>query len=152
MKEYIKKIILLITLCVVTLVALVVALKINYNKNKDKLSKSKIGNYLTEIKYEEISTHVVEQPNSVIYVLNSSEEETINFDKIFIPVIKKYNLENDIIYINLNNAKILDPVYQNAPEFVFYESGNMSEMVDLASVTSSDDIIKLLKERGVISD
>ena len=152
MKEQTKKIILLVVICVVTLGVLIVALKLHENKQNDLLSKSDISNYLTEINYEEIANHVVEQPSTIIYVSNSSEESTNNFDEIFIPVIKKYNLENDVIYININNETIIDPVYQYAPELVFYQQGEISDIIDCTTLKTSNDVIKELEERSVIGD
>lgn len=152
MKEQTKKVILLVVICVVTLGVLIVALKLHENKQNDLLSKSDISNYLTEINYEEIANHVVEQPSTIIYVSNSSEESTNNFDEIFIPVIKKYNLENDVIYININNGTIIDPVYQYAPELVFYEQGEISDIIDCTTLKTSNDVIKELEERSVIGD
>lgn len=152
MKEKTKKIILLVTICVITLAVLIIALKIHENKEDNMLSQSEVKNYLTEIKYEEIQNHVVEQPSIVIYVSNSSEDTTRNFDKIFVPVIKKYNLENEIIYININDTTIVDPLYQNAPELIFYKDGEVSDMLDVSTFKSSNDVITALKERSVISD
>lgn len=152
MKEYTKKVILLVVICVITLAVLVVALKIHENKEKDKLSTSEIDSFLTEIKYEEIATHVIEQPSIIIYVSNSSDKTTKDFDKIFIPIIKKYNLENEIIYININETTIVDPIYQYSPELVFYHDGEISDIIDCTTLKSNKDIIKELKERSVISD
>lgn len=152
MKEQTKKIILLIAICIVTIGILVVALKLNVNMEENLLSESKIKGYLTEINYEEISTHVIEQPKSIIYVSNSSDIKSKNFEKIFKTVIKKYNLENDIIYININNKTIVDPIYQNAPELIFYKDGKIYDMIDCSTLSNKDKIIRALKERSVISD
>lgn len=152
MKEYTKKVILLVSICIVTIAILIIALKLHENKEADMLSQSEIKNYLTEIKYEEIQNHVIEQPSTIIYVSNSSEESTRNFDNIFIPVIKKYNLENEIIYININETTIVDPLYQNAPELIFYSEGEVSDIIDATTLEKSEDIINVLKERSVISD
>ena len=152
MKEQTKKMILLITICIVTIGILVVALKLNYNREENLLSESKIKDYLTEIKYDEISNHVIEQPSSIIYVSNSSEDDTKNFEKIFIPVVKKYNLENEIIYININGITVVDPFYQSAPELVFYTNGEVSDVIDVSTLKTKDDVINVLKERSVIDD
>ena len=74
MKEKTKKTILLIAICLVTLMVLFIALKLNENRKQNLLSTSGMKGYLTEIRYEEIATHVVEQPNTIIYVSNSSDE------------------------------------------------------------------------------
>lgn len=152
MKEKTKKTILLIAICLVTLMVLFIALKLNENRKQDLLSTSGMKGYLTEIKYEEIATHVVEQPNTIIYVSNSSDDSLYTFEKEFKTVIKKYNLENEIIYININDSVIVDPIYQNAPELVFYKDGQISDMIDCTTLKSSDEIINVLKERSVISD
>lgn len=152
MKEQTKKNILLVFICVITLAVLFICLKINYNKINNDLSLSSMKGYLTEINYEEISTHVIEQPKSIIYVSNSSDIKSKNFEKIFKTVIKKYNLENDIIYININNKTIVDPIYQNAPELIFYKDGKIYDMIDCSTLSSKDKVINVLKERSVISD
>lgn len=152
MKEQTKKNILLVFICIITLAILFISLKINYNRINNDLSDSNIKGYLTEINYEEISTHVIEQPKSIIYVSNSSDIKSKNFEKIFKNIIKKYNLENDIIYININNKTIVDPIYQNAPELIFYKDGKIYDMIDCSTLKTKNDIIKVLKERSVISD
>ncbi len=152
MKEETKRKILLAVICIITLVVLVVALKLNENRKEDELSTSKISNYLTEINYNEISTHVIEQPRAIIYVSNSSEDETKKFDEIFIPVIKKYNLENEIIYININETTLADPIYQYAPKLVFYKNGEVSDVINVSTLKDKNEVIKLLKERSVIND
>ena len=152
MKEKTKKTILLIAICLVTLMVLFIALKLNENRKQNLLSTSGMKGYLTEIRYEEIATHVVEQPNTIIYVSNSSDDSLYTFEKKFKTVIKKYNLENEIIYININDSVIVDPIYQNAPELVFYKDGQISDMIDCTTLKSSDEIINVLKERSVISD
>lgn len=152
MKEQTKKVILLIIICVFTIGVLFVALKLNSKRQKELLKASQIGNYLSEIHYEEIATHVVEQPNAIIYVANSSNKKANDFENKFRLVVKKYNLENEIIYINLNETTIVDPVYQYAPELVFYKDGEVADIIDCTTLKNSNAIIKALKERGVISD
>ena len=152
MKEKTKKLILLVAICFATLAVLFIAIKLNENRKNDALSISGIKGYLTEIKYDEISTHVIEQPNTIVYVSNSSDDNSIEFEKIFKTVIKKYNLENEIIYININDVVIIDPIYQYAPQLVFYEGGEIYDIIDCKTLKSTDKIIKELKERSVISD
>ena len=152
MKEQTKKVVLLVAICVVTLVVLIVVLKLHENKENNLLASSDISNYLTEINYDEIENHVIEQPSAIIYVSNSSEKSTKDFDKIFIPVIKEYNLENQIIYININETTLADPFYQNAPELVFYKDGEVSDVLDVSTLKTSDEIKKILTERSVIGD
>ena len=152
MKEQTKKNILLVFICIITLAILFISLKINYNKINNDLSLSSMKGYLTEINYEEISTHVIEQPKSIMYVSNSSDIKSKNFEKIFKGVIKEYNLENDITYININDKTIVDPIYQNAPELIFYKDGKIYDMIDCSTLSSKNKVVNVLKERSVISD
>lgn len=152
MKEKTKNKILLIFICTITLIVLIISLKIHKNMQNNINSTSTIDKYLTEIKYEEISPHVVEQPNVIVYVSNSSDNSSVKFERYFSDVIRKYNLENDIIYININNVTIVDPIYQYAPELVFYKDGNISDIIDCNTLKNKKSIIKELKERGFIND
>lgn len=152
MKENTKKKILFILLCFITLSILFIILRLNSNRKIELLSNSVIKGYLSEIKYEEIESFVKEQPNTVIYISNSSEDDSINFEKSLKKVVKKYNLENEIIYININETTIVDPIYQNAPLLVFYKSGEITDMVDCNTLNNEKNIIDVLKERSVIND
>ena len=57
-----------------------------------------------------------------------------------------------IIYININGITVVDPFYQSAPELVFYTNGEVSDVIDVSTLKTKDDIIKVLKERSVIND
>lgn len=152
MKEKNKKMILLIIICISTLGILFGALKINEARNNEMLSKSVVSNYLHEIKYDSLMDHIVEEPNTIVYVSNSSDKESIKFEKKFKKVIKKYNLESEIVFININNTYIVDPIYQNAPNLVFYKKGHVNDIVDCSNLTSKKSIIKIFEERGIIND
>ena len=152
MKENTKKIILYIALCFVTLFIIFVVIRIHHNRIDNRLSNSVVSSYLTEIKYEEIKTHIIEEPSSIIYVSNSSSKESIRFENMLKNVIKKYNLENYIVYININNVTVIDPLYQEAPEFIFYKDGEVSDIIDCKVLKDQNSIINIFKERSVIGD
>lgn len=152
MKEETKRKILLLFICAVTLIILYSAVRISDKRKEELLLSTSISEHLTEVKYNMINDYVVEEPNAIIYVSNSSEKKTKNFEKIFIPVIKKYNLENSIVFINIYEANIEDQFYQNAPELVFYKDSEVTDVVDASTLSTKKDIINILKERSVISD
>lgn len=152
MKERAKRFILLIAICIFTLILLFIALKLNEKRKEDILSVSNIDGYLTEINYDELSTHVIEQPNTIIYISNSSDDVSRKFEKVLKKVIKKYNLENEMIYININNTNIIDPVYSHAPSFVFYNKGQIEDIINCSDFNKVEQIIKVLEERSVIND
>ncbi len=152
MKEETKKQILVIIICLLTMFLVVIALMLNARRNDNIAANSMIDGYLSEIKYEEITNHVVEKPDAVIYVTNSADEKSKKFDKMFQKVIKKNNLENEIVYVNVNDANIIDPIYTTAPELVFYSEGAISDIIDATTLKNDKEITKALKERSVIVD
>ena len=152
MKNETKKKILLAIICVFTLAILFVAIKINENKKNNDLSTSLVQGYLDEVTYQDIAAYVIEQPNAIIYISNSSDDNSREFEKIFIPVIKKYNLENKITYININNVNIDNLLYQNAPQFIFYSDSVVNDVVDVSTLSNKKDVENLFIERSVIGD
>ena len=152
MNQKTRNIILFIMLCLATFFINFMVIKLNQKRLNNILSQSDIKNYLAEITYEGISNKVIEEPNSVIYVSNSSLDESLKFEKIFIPLIKKYNLENYITYININELSITDPFYQNAPELIFYSQSSVSDVIDCNVIKSKKQLEKELRQRGIIND
>lgn len=152
MKEKNKKLILYIIICFLTIFSLYICLKINKNRIIEETLSSSIKDYLTEIKYEEISNHITENPNEIIYISNSSEKSSLEFEENLIPIIKRYNLENTMIFININNTNLQDPFYQNAPQLIFYKNNEVSDLIDCSILKDKKQILAVLKERGYIND
>lgn len=148
----IKNIILLVIICLSTILILYGVLKLNEIRNNEMLSKSIVSDYLHEIKYDSLTEYMIEEPNTIIYISNSSEKESIKFEKKFKKVIKKYNLENAIVFININNTYIADPIYQIAPNLIFYKNGELSDIVDCRNLKTKKDIINIFEEREIIND
>ena len=139
-------------ICVLTIFILFIAIKINSNRINNLSNVSYIGNYLQEIKYKDLDNFIVENPDVVIYVSNSSDNDSISFEKRLVKVIRKYNLENNIYYININDTNIVDPIYENDLELVFYSDFKMSEIVDCNTLDTQNKLITALKERGLVND
>lgn len=152
MKEKTKKLILYILLCTVTIVGVYSAIKLNENRIYNDTKTSYISSTLLEIKYEDLNSYLLETTNSIIYVSNSSSDKSIKFEKIFNKVIEDYELENNIVFININDTNIVDPLYQNAPQLLFYKSNEVFDMIDCNTLKDRKDIIKALEERSVIDD
>ena len=118
-----------------------------FDCNLDSVTK-----YLSEIKYDDLKEALVEIPDLVIYISNSGDEESRKYEKIFSKVIKKYNLENQIIFININNLSIDNPLFSKAPVLLFYKNSEVSDVVDCTLFKNQKSIVKALKERGIIND
>ena len=67
-------------------------------------------------------------------------------------MVKNYNLESNIVYININNASIIDPIYESAPVLVFYKDGVVSDVISCETLSKYNDIVNIFKERGFIGD
>ena len=152
MKEKTKKLILYILLCTVSLSAIYSSIKLNENRIYNDNKQSYISNTLLGIKYEDLNNYLMETTNGIIYVSNSSSEDSLKFEKKFNKVIEEYELENDIVFININDTNIVDPLYQNAPQLLFYKSNEVIDMIDCKTLKNKKDILKVLKERSVIDD
>lgn len=152
MKEKNKKLIIYILMCIFTLVILFFVLKIGMNKKNYDMKISYIDKYLTEVKYDDLKINLLENPKTIIYVSDSSLKETRKFEKLFKNVIKKYNLENDIYYINIYNSKISSKTYKNAPEIIFYKETEIIDIIDCNLLEEEEDIINIFIERDVIND
>ena len=139
-------------ICVLTIFILFIAIKINSNRINNLSNVSYIGNYLQEIKYKDLDNFIVENPDVVIYVSNSSDNDSISFEKRLVKVIRKYNLENNIYFINITDTNIVDPIYENDLELVFYSDFKMSEIVDCNTLDTQNKLITALKERGLVND
>lgn len=59
---------------------------------------------LSEITYEELDHYIMENPNSTIYMCTASSQNCRNFENDFIKLIKKKDLQDDIIYLNLSGV------------------------------------------------
>lgn len=150
MKDKTRNTILYIIICVITLLLLVITLKLNRDRINENLSKANISDYISGIRYDEISNYVTEQPAVVLYVTNGNKNES--FERMLIRAVKKHNLENEILYIDINNQNINDPIFENNPEFVIYKDGIITDIIDCRLYNNSNEIIKSLIERGIIND
>ncbi len=59
-----------------------------------------------EITVDEIDHFILENPDSTIYMCTAAEDKCRLFEKDFKKLIKKNNLQDKIIYLNLSNADV----------------------------------------------
>ncbi len=65
-----------------------------------------IGDTLTEISKEELEHYVIDSPTAIIYMCTSNELRCRNFEKDFKKVIRRDDLKDQIVYINLSGVEI----------------------------------------------
>lgn len=80
---------------------------------------------LSEITSEELDHYVQENPNCTVYMCTASNTKCRNFEEDFIKLIKKKDLQEKIVYLNLSNA--------NQDEFVKKFNDNYKYKVELTS-------------------
>lgn len=101
-----------------------------------------IRGVLSEITTEELEHYILENPNCNIYMCTSSDTRCRSFEESFIKLIKKKNLQEDIVYLNLSNAnqeeflKTFNDKYKyktkltsNYPAIVMFEEAQVSNIL-----------------------
>ena len=75
-----------------------------YNEEQKKIPVIR-GTLTSEITEVDVEPFIVENPTTVLYMCTSSSEKCRNFEKDFKKLIKKYELQDSIIYLNLSNIE-----------------------------------------------
>lgn len=99
-----KNYIILTIILILTLTLTLYFYKWYQTYEKDMLNYPIISEHLFKINYNEINEYITENPSSAIYVSKLGSEEIRNFEKNLIPIINKYQLKNNILYLNVDNS------------------------------------------------
>lgn len=129
---------------------------------KSENSVSVLNGYLSIINYNEIDDYLVENKNAVIYISSSGTAEVKDFEKKFINIINKYDLNNNILFLDLssededsqlfNNIKLKYRI-KNLPSFIVFKNGAIYDIYDIkVNNYSIDKVIHYLIEVGVVDD
>ncbi len=85
--------------------------------NEVKVGIPIISNTLQEVKYDNLSSLVTERDFVIIYTCTTSEKACRSFENKFIDYIKKENLNDTIIYLNIgynsDEKNVLSKLYKN---------------------------------------
>lgn len=98
--------------------------------------------YSYEIKENELTPFIVDNPNSTIVVCTDGTSGCDKFNKRMNKIINKYALQEKIVYLNSDS-------YKNLPVLLMYEDGALKETISL-NEKSDKEIISILKEENVI--
>ena len=96
-----------------------------------------IRGYLSEISTQELDNFILENPTTTLYLCTSSADVCRNYEKKFIKIINKEEL-NDIVYLNIKEeeAETFPEVFNNKynfkvalkskyPAFIAFEEGKV---------------------------
>jgi hypothetical protein len=165
MKKY-KHYIVLISIFAITIIGCAYALKWHAVYKENKLNAAVIADYIHELKQEEFSNYISDNPFAVIYFGIPSDSNCRTFEGEFKEYIVKNNLRETIVYVNVDNlagtdfANKFDAKYntnsfrQNGknlyqiPAIAVY---NHTALVDFISNSNLkiDEVKKLLKKYNI---
>ncbi len=121
-----------------------------------------IRGVLSEITSEELDHYVQENPNCTVYMCTASDQKCRDFEEDFSKLIKKKDLQEKIVYLNLSNVdqdefiKSFNDKYKykveltsNYPAIIMFEETNISTMLqeidDELTITRAKQFIELNK-------
>ena len=98
-KNYIK----FSLICIITLLAVFYANTWYKNYQINKLNNTYIKDKINAINYDELDTYLIENPNLIVYVGENNNQECYEFEKYLYKIIKKNDLIDDTIFLDLSN-------------------------------------------------
>lgn len=159
-KNYVK-------LALIFIVTLIVVFYANtwYKTYKiDRLNTPYIKDKINAINYEELNTYLVENPNLIIYIGKSDDQNCYDFEKDLYKVLKKNNLIEESIFLDLSsnyNDTILKEIQKkyydnnltiemsNVPVLLIMQDGKIKDILISSGEDdkiTSDKIVQFLEE------
>lgn len=147
--------IILAVITVVVIFACVYSIRLYKIHKENDLNIAILSEYLNEIKINELSDYLVENPDVFIYVCFSDSQKCRDFELEFRDYIVQYNLREHILYLNLKTIKdeykdtyedkikeyLQELNLENIPAILTYYNGKLSKVTP---VIIPDDILKIL--------
>ena len=136
------------------------AIKIYHLQKKDQLNSSILGQYLNEIKINELNDYILENEYVILYICSSEIEKCRNFENNIENYIQKLNLRENMLYLNIKTVKneyknnylskiktyINDFDEEKIPQIVVYSQSNK---VETKKIETFDDIKQILDKYEV---
>lgn len=136
-----------------------------YNSFKESdVNTSLMDNYIKLINYTEIKDYVTENRDVVIYSSVLKDKKIRNFEKNFRHVINKYELEDQIVYLNLTDLTLeervdLSNTYNldgktivDVPCLLIFKDGNLIDIYALKDNYNVDNLVTYLQKKEVINN
>ena len=161
MKEIPKKNYFILAIIVVLTILLVFYLKSWYEATTlSNLPRTIMADSLPEVKIEEFDNFIQENPNIVIYISSSTENQG-DFDKKIYQYISKNNLKQNFVYMNkdevtIEQLKDLQEKYasdlikkqdiSNIPNFYLIHEGQIVDYYNTNGQVDYNEAVKFLEE------
>ncbi|MBR4261735.1 MAG: hypothetical protein IKQ35_00030 [Bacilli bacterium] len=140
----IKNYIILLAICVITIV-IAFGIRQRYLAYQEyELSKSVLKDKINEVSSEELTSYIYAHPDAILYVQVNEDSNSRSVGKKLYKVLKKRNLLNDSVYINLGNVSNKKEFYEefnntytkgtefklnNYPALIIFDEGKIRDMV-----------------------
>ncbi len=153
---------------VIFTITLTLILRNWYNLNKNLNQKNTImSKFLVSVNEEEFSNYIMENNNVLIYLASSKNDSLEDFELEFKNMLIKYNLQEQIIFIDLsqvdnaffskltenyfsNNLKNIE--LSNFDNILIMENGKINAILYTKPTKMNiDDVDKFFYDRGVIA-
>lgn len=129
-----------------------------YQKTNASIKKEPmITTVLSEVKKNEFSNYLVENPNVILYVLKDIEEEE---QQVVKEVVTEYNLRDSFVFLQLESEEkeAFEKDYLNEMNFsypnlfVFEEGHFVTSFQDSYTLFTKENLVSFLKKEGVLSE
>jgi len=137
-----------------------------YNASKEYYQNNSIlSEYLSELKSDEISSYLIDNPEVVIYYASAKDSSIKDFEKEFKKLIEDMEIKDDIIYIdsskteNINFVIQLNKVSDNkiesvvVPNLIYIKDSKVNQILNFdESTINKRDVRNFLIKCGVITN
>ena len=124
-------------------------------KNNDNI----LNGFIKEIKTQEIDNYIIENPNFIIY-LGYKNNDNKSFEKKFKKLVTKYDLQKDIVFIDINQFndedfnefcnKYVGKLLNKDSSLIIIDNQKVIDVLDITKENSDIELVKMfLKKNGV---
>lgn len=124
-------------------------------KNNDNI----LNGFIKEIKTQEIDNYIIENPNFIIY-LGYKNNDNKSFEKKFKKLVTKYDLQRDIVFIDINQFndedfndfcnKYAGKLLNKDSSLIIIDNQKVIDVFDITKENSDIELVKMfLKKNGV---
>lgn len=156
-----KNYILLGVILLVTIILVIYIYMWNKTYKEAALQTKIMDEYLQVINYNELDNYLIENKNATIYCSVLEDKTIRSFEKKFKNVIKKYSLNNEILYLDLTeelknkktNNELKEKYITAVPSIIVYKDGNLYKMYNIKENDYSiNSLVDFLEEEEIIND
>lgn len=147
-----------LTLIIICTIAITYYLYLWLVAYKELDTQSILEQHLQVINYNDINNYVIENNDSFLYITNKNKDYS-KFENDLYNLIKKYNLFQDVLYLDISdNIKngtftINNFTFKQYPIFLLYDDGNITSIYDIkANSFDTEKIEMYLESIGVIEN